>query len=206
MIDTVIFDLDGVICSTDLYHTRAWSALCEKKGYDFPEEVQNRLKGISRKASYQKILDYNGVKETSKQILISTDWKNNYYKKLLSKMNKNSLEKKVKDTLLELKEKKYLLAVASSSRNAEFILEQIGLKGFFDTVVTGNMITQTKPNPEIFLKAAAILGKESKYCLVVEDAESGVEAALRAGMKAIAFNQDKINFKSKDIKKQIILK
>lgn len=182
--DAVIFDLDGVICYTDEYHYQAWKAMADSIGVSFDREINNRLRGVSRMASLDIILEkYHGeLSEAEKEEL--ADQKNEIYKKLLAQMSPADLSDEVKSTLDELRRRGYQLAIGSSSKNAPFILRQIGLGEYFDAVSDGNNITRSKPDPEVFEKAAKMLWVGAKRCLVVEDAVSGAEAAHKGGMKA----------------------
>lgn len=182
--DAVIFDLDGVICYTDEYHYQAWKEMADSIGAVFDREINNRLRGVSRMASLEIILEnYRGnLSEAEKKEL--ADQKNERYKKLLGNMSPADLSEEVRFTLDELRRRGYLLAIGSSSRNAPFILRQIGLGEYFDAVSDGNNITHSKPDPEVFEKAAKMLWVGPSRCLVVEDAVSGAEAAHAGGMKA----------------------
>ena len=182
--DAVIFDLDGVICYTDEYHYQAWKAMADSIGVSFDREINNRLRGVSRMASLDIVLEkYHGeLSEAEKEEL--ADQKNEIYKKLLAQMSPADLSDEVKSTLDELRRRGYQLAIGSSSKNAPFILRQIGLGEYFDAVSDGNNITRSKPDPEVFEKAAKMLWVGAKRCLVVEDAVSGAEAAHKGGMKA----------------------
>ena len=182
--DAIIFDLDGVICYTDEYHYRAWKAIADNNGIPFDRTINNRLRGVSRMASLEIILEKSACpfSDAEKEALAAQ--KNEIYKQLLSEMTPGDLPKEVKRTLDTLREKQYLLAIGSSSKNAPFILQQIGLGGYFDAVSDGNNITHSKPDPEVFLKAAQMLNVAPSRCLVVEDAVSGAQAAHAGGMKA----------------------
>ena len=181
----VVFDLDGVICFTDEYHYQAWKALADKMGIPFDRIVNNRLRGVSRMASLEIILEnYTGPALSEEDKLALATEKNELYRELLGQMSPADLSDEVKATLDELRRRGYQLAIGSSSKNAPFILRQIGLEGYFDAVSDGNNITRSKPDPEVFLKAAEMLGLEPAACLVVEDAVSGAEAAHAGGMKA----------------------
>ena len=182
--EAVIFDLDGVICYTDEYHYQAWKAMADELGAHFDWEINNRLRGVSRMASLEIVLEkYDGeLSQAEKEVL--AEEKNERYKALLANMSPADLSDEVKQTLDTLRARGYQLAIGSSSKNAPFILRQIGLEGYFDAVSDGNNISHSKPDPEVFLKAAQMLGVEAERCLVVEDAVSGAEAAHRGGMKA----------------------
>ena len=182
--DAVIFDLDGVICCTDEYHYRAWKTLADSIGVPFDRTVNNRLLGVSRMASLDIILEQSPCAFSQAEKDALADQKNELYKKLLAEMTPEDLPAEVKETLDALREKGYSLAIGSSSKNTPFILEQIGLTGFFDAVSDGNNITHSKPDPEVFLKAAQMLNAAPYRCLVIEDAVSGALAAHACGMKA----------------------
>ncbi len=178
----IIFDLDGVICHTDKYHYQAWKKLADKLGIYFDEKINNRLRGVSRMESLEIILEKSDKTYDEQEKIRFAEEKNSLYKELLQKMTPEDLSQEVKTTLEQLKEKGFKLAIGSSSKNAKFILERIGLSEFFDAVSDGNNITQSKPSPEVFLKAAEYLGLEPGACLVVEDAEAGLQAAVNGGM------------------------
>ena len=182
----IIFDLDGVICSTDHYHYLAWKALADRLGAYFDETINNRLRGVSRMASLEIVLErYNGTL-TEEEKLAAAEEKNNTYRELLKQMTPADLSDEVKTTLDALRAKGLLLGIGSSSKNTRFILSRIGLGDYFDKISDGTNITRSKPDPEVFLKAAEYLGLEPKDCLVVEDAVAGVQAAHAAGMDAAA--------------------
>ncbi len=182
----VIFDLDGVICSTDHYHYLAWKALADRLGIYFDETINNRLRGVSRMASLEIILErYNGTLSEEEK-LAAAEEKNNLYRELLKEMTPADLSPEVKNTLDALRAKGLLLGIGSSSKNTKFILSRIGLGDYFDKISDGTNITRSKPDPEVFLKGAEYLGLGPKDCLVVEDAKAGIEAALAAGMDAAA--------------------
>ena len=180
----VIFDLDGVICFTDEYHYRAWKAMADEMGIPFDRTVNNRLRGVSRMASLDIILEkYTGpaLSQAEKEKLAQK--KNDLYRASLAEMSPKDLSDEVRETLNALREMGLRLAIGSSSKNTPFILGQIGLAGFFDAVSDGNNITRSKPDPEVFVKAAEMLGLAPDLCLVVEDAVSGAEAGHAGGMK-----------------------
>ena len=178
----IIFDLDGVICFTDEYHYQAWKKLADELGVPFDRTVNNRLRGVSRMASLEIVLERypEPLAEVEKQAL--AEQKNETYKALLAQMSPADLPEDVKTTLLELRRRGLKLAIGSSSKNTPFILQQLGLESFFDAVSNGNNITRSKPDPEVFLKAAQMLELAPECCLVVEDATAGAEAGKRGGM------------------------
>ena len=182
----VIFDLDGVICHTDMYHYQAWKQIADELGIYFDEEINNRLRGVSRMESFEIILErYEGTMSVEDKVVYTTR-KNEAYKELLKNMSPADLSPEVKETLDGLRAKGLKLAIGSSSKNAGFILERLGLDGYFDAVSDGNNITRSKPDPEVFVKAAQLVGEASGDCLVVEDAKAGLEAAIGGGMDCAA--------------------
>lgn len=178
----VIFDLDGVLCFTDEYHYLAWKEMADGLGVYFDREINNRLRGVSRMASLDIILErYDGPELSQADKNALAEKKNNIYRELLGRMTPADLPAEVKETLDALRAKGLKLAIGSSSKNAPFILERIGLSGFFDAVSDGNNITNSKPDPEVFLKAADFLHLPPAVCLVVEDAVAGAEAGHAGG-------------------------
>ena len=183
----IIFDLDGVLCSTDEYHYQAWQALAEKIGATgYSREDNARQRGISRLESLEVVLEKAPGTYTDGEKLAMAEWKNDTYRALLANMSADDLSDEVKTTLETLRAKGMLLAIGSSSKNTPFILERLGLADFFDAVSDGNNITRAKPDPEVFLTAAERLGLQPKDCLVIEDAFSGVEAGLAGGFDTAA--------------------
>ena len=179
----IIFDLDGVICHTDEYHYLAWKAMAQGLGVHFDRQINNRLRGVSRMASLDIILEnYHGQLSAAEKEALATQ-KNELYKESLKQMAPADLSEEVKSTLDALRSRGYKLAIGSSSKNAPFILQQLGLGGYFDAISDGNNITRSKPDPEVFVKAAQMLCVANEDCLVVEDAVSGAEAGKRGGMK-----------------------
>ena len=179
----IIFDLDGVICHTDEYHYLAWKAMADGLGVYFDREINNRLRGVSRMASLEIVLEnYKGKLSPAEKEALATQ-KNELYKESLKQMNPADLSEEVKTTLDALRERGYKLAIGSSSKNAPFILQQLGLGSYFDAISDGNNITHSKPDPEVFVKAAQMLCVPVQDCLVVEDAVSGAAAGHAGGMK-----------------------
>lgn len=179
----IIFDLDGVICHTDEYHYQAWKAMSDSLGVPFDRKINNRLRGVSRMDCLDIILEqYRGNLSQAEKEALATH-KNELYKQSLKNMSPADLSNDVKQTLDTLRSRGYKLAIGSSSKNAPFILQQLGLGSFFDAISDGNNITHSKPDPEVFLKAAQMLCIAPEECLVVEDAVSGAIAGKRGGMK-----------------------
>lgn len=186
----VIFDLDGVLCSTDSWHYEAWKELADKYHLFFDETVNNRLRGVSRVESLEIILEENrGKRFDAEQKHRMLEEKNTAYRRLLERMSPGDLTEEVKTTLAVLKSAGLRLAVGSSSKNTGFILKKIGLENFFDAVSDGTMIVNSKPDPEVFLKAAGMLELRPEECLVVEDAAAGIEAAVRGGFDSAGLGE-----------------
>ena len=187
----VIFDLDGVICSTDEYHYLAWKALADRLNIPFGREDNNRQRGVSRMESLEIVLEKSPVAYSQEEKLAFATEKNDLYRELLGEMGEKDLSAEVKDTLCALRALGMKLAIGSSSKNTPFILERIGLGSFFDAIADGNCITNSKPHPEVFLKAAEMIGLDPSVCLVVEDAKAGVEAAVAGGFDCAAMGDAK---------------
>lgn len=175
----VIFDLDGVICSTDEYHYKAWKKLADKMNISFDRKVNERLRGVSRMESLEIILkNYHGNMLSREEKDKLTEEKNQIYRESLSNMSEKDLSSEVKETLELLHNMGLKLAIGSSSKNTKYILKQIGLELFFDAISDGTNIKKSKPDPEVFLKAAEFIHENPENCLVVEDAEAGIDAAI----------------------------
>lgn len=177
----IILDLDGVICCTDQYHERAWREMAEESGIYFDPAVSNRLRGVSREESLEIILEHAGKVFSPEEKKKMAEKKNAIYIKLLDRMSPGDLEEDVRSTLEQLRNRGCLLAIGSSSKNTRKILDKIGLGNYFDAVCGGNEITHSKPDPEVFLKAAGKMGLAVSECLVVEDACAGISAASAGG-------------------------
>ncbi len=185
--DGIIFDLDGVICSTDEYHYLAWKKLAEKLGIkDFTKKDNERQRGVSRMESLEVVLEKTDKKFTQEEKVALATEKNEYYKQMLAQMSKKDLADDVKDTLDAIKAKGIRIAIGSSSKNAKFILSRIGLSDYFDAISDGENITRTKPDPQVFTMAAQFLGLDPSRCLVVEDAEAGIMAGKTGGFDTAA--------------------
>lgn len=195
----VIFDLDGVICFTDKYHYLAWKKLADRLGIEFDEKINDRLRGVSRMASLEIVLEKSerAYSEEEKEAFAAE--KNGTYRALLENMGETDVSREVRDTLSELKKRGVLLAIGSSSKNTPLILKKTGMREYFDAVSDGNNITRSKPDPEVFLKAAQFLKLSPADCLVVEDAVAGIDAGLAGGFRTAAIgeatNYDKPDYK-----------
>lgn len=187
----VIFDLDGVLVSTDEYHYKAWKTIADQLSIPFDEHINNQLRGVSRMESLEIILKESNQSFSADEKSKLATAKNELYRQSLQNLSEKDILPGVVETLDFLSEKGIKLAVGSSSKNAPLILERVGLTNCFDSIVDGNQIENSKPDPEVFLKAAQILEIDPIDCLVVEDAIVGVEAGIRAGMKVAAVGDAK---------------
>jgi beta-phosphoglucomutase len=179
-----IFDLDGVICTTDEFHFLSWKAIADQEGIEFNREINNRLRGVSRMDSLNIILEKAHRSYTQEEKNALAEKKNNIYRSYLQTMSKDDVSKGCLELLSFLKEKGIKTAIGSSSKNTKTILEKIGLLNAFDAIVDGTMISHSKPDPEVFLKAAQLLSLTNKECIVIEDAEAGIDAAKNGGFLA----------------------
>lgn len=193
MYKAIIFDLDGVICYTDKYHYQAWKKVADSLGIFFDESINNRLRGVSRMESFDIILERYHGQMTKEEKIQYTEEKNEIYKSLLQDMSAKDLSAEVKETLDELRNRGLKLAIGSSSKNARFILGQLGLGDYFDAISDGSNISRSKPDPEVFLLAALYLNVNPRDCLVVEDADAGIEAAKAGGMDCAGMGDAKKN-------------
>jgi beta-phosphoglucomutase len=202
-IHACIFDLDGVIVSTDEYHYLAWKRLAEEEKIRFDRTLNDALRGISRMESLEILLRRSRKNYSQEEKESLAERKNTYYRETLKKLTPKSILPGVQEILQELKQRGIKAAIGSSSKNAWFILKQIALDTSFDAVVDGNAIRHSKPDPEVFLMAAQMLGLPAVECAVVEDADAGVEAAVAAGMKVVgvgpAASNPSVNLKAKDL-------
>jgi beta-phosphoglucomutase len=185
VIKACIFDLDGVIVDTAHYHFLAWKRLANELGIDLTLEDNERLKGVSRMHSPDIILELGGISKSQHEKEVLANKKNSWFVDYVERMAPEEIFPGVKQLIQRLREKGLKIALASSSKNARTVIKLLHIQNEFDAIVDGGMITNSKPDPEIFLLAASKLGIEPKECLVFEDAEAGVEAAVAAGMKCI---------------------
>lgn len=186
MIKGVIFDLDGVIVSTDNLHYKAWKKIADEEGIYFDYQINDRLRGVSRMDSIEIIMERATRKYSQEEKFALAEKKNGFYVESLGCLSEKDLLPGVKETLTNLKAMGIKIALGSASKNAKTILNYIGLGDAFDAVSDGNNITKGKPDPQVFLMAAEMLGLEPTVCAVVEDSSAGIEAAIRGGMKPFA--------------------
>lgn len=187
-----IFDLDGVIVDTAVYHYKAWRRLANQLGFDFTLEQNEELKGISRIDSLKIILNWGGLSKTEREIQSLATLKNTWYVEMIAKMTPNEILPGARDFLELVRSRGYLTALGSASKNSELILNQIGLMHLFDVLVDGNKVTKSKPSPEVFLVAASELRVKPEECVVFEDAIAGIQAAKAGKMKAIGIGNSKV--------------
>ncbi|HMV09800.1 MAG TPA: beta-phosphoglucomutase [Cyclobacteriaceae bacterium] len=185
MIKACIFDLDGVLVDTAHYHFLAWKRLAKEFDYELTEEINEELKGVSRMKSLEIVLNHANVSLENQKKELMADRKNTWFTEYVHNMNPDELFPGVRELFGRLKKDNIRIALASSSKNAQTIIEILGIQNEFETVVDGTMIVHSKPDPEIFLLAARKLNLKPADCVVFEDAEAGVEAALAAGMKCV---------------------
>ena len=182
----VIFGLDGALLSTDKFHYATWKELADRLGIYFDEQINRRLRGVSRTECLEIILEHSEKQYTEEQKQTFAEQKNKRYCKMLSKLGTADVSVEVRSMLNDLRVAGVKIAIASSGKSARTILQNTDLLNSFHAVVDGNCITHSKPHPEAFLKAAEMLGVAPRNCYVVEDAKAGILAAKAAGMKAIA--------------------
>lgn len=184
-IKACLFDLDGVIVDTAKYHFIAWKEMAAELGFDFTEQENELLKGVSRMRSLEILLGIGKITRNDSDKQALADGKNKRYLEYVAQMTEAEILPGVTRFLDDLRRNGILIALGSASKNAPLILERIHLKEKFDVVVDGNSVSKAKPDPEVFLKGADLLGVKPQECLVFEDAQAGIEAALNGGMKVI---------------------
>lgn len=185
LIRACIFDLDGVIVDTAHYHYLAWKRLANALGFDLTPDDNERLKGVSRMQSLEIVLQIGGITANDEEKGLLADQKNGWFTVLIEQMKPDEIFPGVRELIEELKAAGIKVALASSSKNAPTVIERLGVRSLFEVIVDGTMVAHTKPDPEIFLSTAEKLGIPPSECVVFEDAEAGVEAALAAGMKCV---------------------
>lgn len=192
MIKGFLFDLDGVIVETAIFHYQAWRKMANDLGFDITEEFNETLKGVSRMDSLNLILKHGNIVLTEEEKLDLAAKKNEHYLTLVSKMTADDILPGVLDFFAQIKQTDIKIALGSVSKNARMILEGVGLINDFDAIIDGTKISRGKPDPEVFLKGAAELGLSPEECLVFEDAVAGVEAGKNAAMKVIGIGQAEV--------------
>jgi beta-phosphoglucomutase len=184
-IKACIFDLDGVLVDTAIYHFKAWRRLSNQLGFDFTLQQNEELKGVSRVESLNKILNWSNFHLNETEKLKLANLKNEWYVEMISTMTTDEILPGTSEFLTDIKKLGYKLALGSASKNAILILEKTKLIHFFDVIVDGNVVANSKPDPQVFLKGAELLQVNANECIVFEDAVAGIAAAKAAGMKCI---------------------
>ncbi len=185
-----IFDLDGVITSTADLHFDAWRKAALKVNVDIDESIEPKLRGVDRKSSLEIILNSGGVKLEEKEFNELLEFKNNLFIKSIDSISKDDLIDGVYELLVSLKEKGNMIALASTSKNAPRILEKLNIIELFDTIVDPTVIKNQKPSPDIFIKAAEQCGVSLEKCVVIEDAQAGVDGSVAAGIDVVAYEAE----------------
>lgn len=185
MIKACIFDLDGVIVDTAKYHFIAWRRMANELGFDFTEEENEKLKGVSRMDSLNLILQWGGVERTNDEKQALAAQKNEWYREYILKMQSDEILEGVEHFLEELKNKGIRIALGSSSKNAGTIIKQVGLEDRFEVIIDGNNHTRSKPDPQVFELGSEAMGVKPEECIVFEDASKGVDAALAGRFWAV---------------------
>lgn len=184
-----LFDLDGVLVDTAKYHYLAWKRLAEQLGFEFTEADNERLKGVSRTRSLEIVLEVGGITLTEEEKLRLAEEKNERYLQYIRRMDEAELLPGAKEYLHKLRARGIKIALGSASKNAAFILGRVGIARLFDAIVDGTKVSRAKPDPEVFVVGCKELGLEPADCVVFEDAEAGVQAALAAGMRVVGIGR-----------------
>jgi len=192
IIKACIFDLDGVIVDTAVYHYKAWRRLANELGFDITEEQNEQLKGVSRVRSLELILQWGGVVKTAAEQVELAQRKNEWYVEMISHMTPAEILPGAKEFLESCRAAGLKTALGSASKNSVTILDKIGMAGLFDAVIDGNKVSKPKPDPEVFLKGAEALNIPPANCVVFEDAIAGIEAAKNGGMKTVGVGSPKV--------------
>lgn len=187
-----IFDLDGVIVDTAKFHYLAWKELANELGFEFTEEQNEDLKGVSRVASLEILLNIGKIKLSNERKEELLREKNEQYLGYIAKMGQDEILPGIKNILQYLKKNEIPFSLGSASKNARLILRMLGLYELFDAVVDGNDVSSAKPDPEVFLIAAKKLNKDPHDCIVIEDAQAGIQAANNANMISIGIGDKKV--------------
>ena len=187
-----IFDLDGVIVDTAVYHYKAWKRLANQMGFDFTEEQNEKLKGVSRTRSLELILQWGSVTKTDAEKEELATQKNIWYVDMISHMKPDEILPGAKEFVQTCRDAGIKTALGSASKNSMMILEKIGMVNLFDAIIDGNKVSKAKPDPEVFLKGAEEVGIAPANCVVFEDAIAGIEAAVAGGMKSVGIGSPEV--------------
>jgi beta-phosphoglucomutase len=184
-IKACIFDLDGVIVDTAIYHYRAWKRLANELGFDFTGKENEQLKGVSRTRSLELILSWGGIQKTDAEKEELANRKNGWYVEMINHMQPDEVLPGAREFVQACRSAGIKTALGSASKNSAAILDKTGLTPLFDVIIDGNKVSKPKPDPEVFLEGARELGVSPAYCVVFEDAVAGIAAARAGGMKAV---------------------
>ena len=191
-IEACIFDLDGVIVDTAKYHYWAWKKLASELHFEFTEKQNEKLKGVSRMDSLEILLKFGNLNLSNEEKIRLAEKKNNWYVEFISNIKSDDILPGAKEFLQIVKNKEIKTALGSVSKNAMTILNKLGLTEYFDSIIDGSKVAHAKPNPEVFLLGAKELNVFPKNCVVFEDAEAGIQAAINAGMYSIGIGNSEI--------------
>jgi beta-phosphoglucomutase len=191
-IQACLFDLDGVIVDTAVYHYKAWKRLANELGFDFTEEQNELLKGVSRVRSLEIILEIGGVTKTDAEKEQLATRKNTWYVDMINQMRPDEILPGAREFVQACRDAGIKTALGSASKNSMTILEKINMVDLFDAIIDGNKVSKAKPDPEVFLKGAEAVGVAPSACVVFEDAIAGVEAAIKGGMKVVGIGSPSV--------------
>jgi len=185
MLKACLFDLDGVIVDTARYHYVAWREIAEELGFVFTEEDNEKLKGVSRIRSLEILLEIGGISLDDESKTLLAQKKNSLYLQYVLKMRPDEVLPGAREFLTDCRNNNLGIGLGSASKNATTILNLLQITHLFDAIIDGNKVTKAKPDPEVFLTGARELGVLPQNCVVFEDAEAGIEAAIAANMFSV---------------------
>ena len=189
-IKAFILDLDGVVTDTAEYHFRAWKQLADEEGINFTREHNEALRGVSRRKSLEILLGDHSSRYNEEQILEMMERKNGYYKAYLAKITEEEFLPGARQLLAQIQSRGLKLAIGSASKNTRTVLQRLKILDIFDGISDGYTVSRAKPAPDVFVYAAGAVGVPTEYCVVIEDAKSGVQAALTGGMVAVGIGPE----------------
>jgi beta-phosphoglucomutase len=184
-IEAIILDLDGVITDTAEYHYRGWKRLADEEGLPFDREANEHLRGVSRRQSLLLILGDRKDEYTEEQIQEMMARKNGYYQEMLDNLTAEDFLPGAKELIADIKARELKIAVGSASKNTKRVLNSLKITDLFDAIGDGYSVERAKPAPDLFVHTAGKMNVAPRNCVVIEDAESGVQAALTGGFVAV---------------------
>lgn len=187
-----LFDLDGVIVDTAKFHFKAWHRLAQDLGIDFSEAENEQLKGVSRKESLEKILEWGQISLSPEEFERRMAQKNDWYLEFVHEMGKEEALPGAKEFLQLTAHLKLAIGLGSASKNAQLILDQLAITPMFQTIIDGTRVSKSKPDPEVFLLGAQELGIAPESIVVFEDSLAGIEAARRGGFRTVGIGNPDI--------------